>query len=238
MQLLHDLVSTAATIAPQRLAVVSADGTTATFEEFNRQVRAVAGWVAGHTRPRDRVAVIADNSVAYAHLYYGVPRSGRVLVLINQRLSPGEQAAQLASTGPAIVVGDSHYLAALPDIADQVPSIQRVVELDSDEWSLATQDEPRVSESPRPDDPAWLLFTSGSTGTPKEVVHTHRSLLAAVPVNTRADRSLRAVSISSPSRCVTSPDTTCSFTTQRSRRWCSRRTFVRQASQSSSLHTV
>ncbi|OMB95818.1 hypothetical protein A5733_01440 [Mycobacterium sp. NS-7484] len=102
MSLLHELISTAALTAPRRAAVIADDGTTATFAEFDRQIRGVAGWVADRTAPGDRVAVIADNSAAYAQLYYAVPHSGRVLTLINQRLSPAEQAVQLATAAPRI----------------------------------------------------------------------------------------------------------------------------------------
>ena len=46
--------------------------------------------VAERTAPGERVAVVADNSLAYAQCYYAVPRAGRVLTLVNQRLDPGE----------------------------------------------------------------------------------------------------------------------------------------------------
>ncbi|EJZ07146.1 feruloyl-CoA synthetase, partial [Mycolicibacterium fortuitum subsp. fortuitum DSM 46621 = ATCC 6841 = JCM 6387] len=114
MSLLHELISAAADAAPQRPAVVTDSGSTATFAEFDRQIRGVAGWVADRTAPGDRVAVVADNSAAYAQLYYGVPRSGRILTLINQRLSPAEQAAQLETAAPAMLLGDERYLSALP----------------------------------------------------------------------------------------------------------------------------
>ena len=113
MTLLHELISGAAADAPQRRAMVADDGTTATFAEFDRQIRGVAGWVAARTAPGDRVAVVADNSTAYAQLYYAVPRSGRVLTLINQRLSPAEQAAQLVTAAPSLLLGDERHLSAL-----------------------------------------------------------------------------------------------------------------------------
>ncbi|HTM85098.1 MAG TPA: AMP-binding protein [Mycobacterium sp.] len=176
MTVLHELVSAAAATAPDRLAVVSDDGTSWTFAEFDRRISCVAAWIAARTDPGDRVAVVADNSAAYAALYYGVPRSGRVLTLINQRLSPAEQAAQLDAACPTLLLGDARYLSALHGLHAH---IDRVVTFDSPLWQSAYVDTTRFVDTAVPDDPAWLLFTSGSTGVPKAVVHSHRSILAA-----------------------------------------------------------
>ncbi|MCZ8380931.1 AMP-binding protein [Mycobacterium sp. CPCC 205372] len=178
-QLLHHLIAAAAAVAPERPAVLT-ENASATFAELDRQAAAVAGWVADRCAPGDRVAVIADNSLGYAQLYYGVPRSRRVLALINQRLSAAEQTGQLVTASPVVLAADRRHLAALGDVAELVPSIRHVVDLDSAQWRQVIAG-PAAGPSPaRPGDPAWLLFTSGSTGTPKGVLHTHRSVLAAV----------------------------------------------------------
>lgn len=176
--LLHDLVASAAATAPDRAAVIDLGGGATSFAQFDREIGAVAGWVARETTPGDRIAVVADNSTAYARLYYGVPRAGRILVLINQRLRPAEQYAQLATTAPTVVIGDRAHLAALTDLHSQVPSVRRVLATDATE--LTAHSDPAPDGYPAADDPAWVLFTSGSTGTPKGVVHSHRSILAAV----------------------------------------------------------
>ncbi|MCW2520464.1 MAG: AMP-dependent synthetase, partial [Mycobacterium sp.] len=123
IDLIHELVSSAAATAPDRKALICPDGTTLTFAEFDRQVGAVAAWVNNRTRRGDRVAAIADNGASYARLYYGVPRCGRILTLINQRLTPDEQITQLASAEPKVLLGDARYLAALPDVLQRVPSL-------------------------------------------------------------------------------------------------------------------
>ncbi|TFV57347.1 AMP-dependent synthetase [Mycobacterium sp. PS03-16] len=175
-RLLPDLVSHGAGAHPDRVAVIGPDGVAVTFGRFDRMVRSVAAWISVHSDPGDRIAIVGDNSVAYAVLYYGVPRAGRILTLINQRLAPAEQQAQLALTHPTVVVGDATHL----DRLGAVPHARHTLTLDSPQWGPAADSDSDVTSLPDPDDPAWLLFTSGSTGTPKGVAHTHRSVLAAV----------------------------------------------------------
>jgi acyl-CoA synthetase (AMP-forming)/AMP-acid ligase II len=183
MALIHDLLTEATDLAPDRAALVSPDGTVITFAQFDSQVRSTAAWITAHSRPGDRIAVLADNGADYARLYYAVPRAGRILTMINQRLSVREHLDQLHRAQPSVVLGDARYLAPL------LGAIDGLVSFDSSEWQQDSSVEPDIDVGP--DDPAWLLFTSGSTGTPKGVLHTHRSITAAAR-GTVAGRSVRS----------------------------------------------
>jgi acyl-CoA synthetase (AMP-forming)/AMP-acid ligase II len=165
--------------AGDRPAVISPEGVTTTFGELDRQTASIAGWLDERGDRGDRIAVVADSGLPYVQLYYAVPRSGRILALVNQRLSPAEQAAAIAASEPRMLLGDGRCLQALPGIRDRVPSLEAVVSLDSPHWHEAARHRPFAGTEAGPGDRAWLIFTSGSTGTPKGVLHTHRSLLAA-----------------------------------------------------------
>ena len=180
--LIHDLVTAATVAAPERAALISPDGTAISFAQFESRVRERASWIIDRSRPGDRIAVLADNSADYAALYYAVPRSGRVLTMINQRLSADEHRDQLRRAQASILVGDARYLEPLAG------TVTDSVSFDSLAWQQHSDVEPDVRVEP--DDPAWLLFTSGSTGAPKAVLHTHRSITTAVR-GTVAGRSVR-----------------------------------------------
>lgn len=180
--LIHDLVTAAAGTAPDRAALIEPDGTVVSFAQFDFQVQERASWITERSRPGDRIAVLADNSADYARLYYAVPRSGRILTLINQRLSVAEHLDQLRRVRPALVVGDARYLEPLGDAAHDIVTFGGPL------WQQHSATSPDIAV--QPDDPAWLLFTSGSTGTPKGVLHSHRSVTTAVR-GTVAGRSVR-----------------------------------------------
>src|SRR5207344_1168534 len=63
-----------------------------TFTELAARVHAVAAGITALTEPGDRVAILAENRAEYVECYYAVPRAGRLLVPLNQRLHPDEWA--------------------------------------------------------------------------------------------------------------------------------------------------
>jgi acyl-CoA synthetase (AMP-forming)/AMP-acid ligase II len=174
--LLHDVVDAVAAATPAAPALV-ADGATTTFGDLADAVGRLSAVVEARSAPGDRVAVVADNCAAWVHAYVAVPRAGRVLVFLNQRLAPAELRRTLAASGTSLLIGAEPYVGPL---RDDVPD---VVDLDAlGPLVAAARPAPATPAPGGPDALAWLLFTSGTTGRPKGAMLTHRSLLAAVDV--------------------------------------------------------
>ncbi|HZB72281.1 MAG TPA: AMP-binding protein, partial [Acidimicrobiales bacterium] len=170
---LHGVLEEAAVRSPDGPAVVQGR-TTRTFAALADGVARLSAAVTSVSAPGDRVAFVGDNCLPWVEAYYGVPRAGRVLTFLNQRLAPAELRRALAASGTRVLLGEAGYVDPL---RDAVP-----VALDLAELADRTATTPPVppAAGTGPNDPAWLLFTSGTTGRPKGAVLTARSLLAAV----------------------------------------------------------
>lgn len=176
--MLHEVVDEAAARAPDDLALVT-DAGAWTFAALAARVEQLAGGIAAATEPGDRVAILADNRAEYVHLYYAVPRAGRLLVPLNQRLHPDEWLATLRRSRARVLIAESALLERLDRDAARDAGVRVLVDLDREGFALFEAMTVGVPPG-RPEDVAWLIGTSGTTGTPKLAMLTHASLLAAV----------------------------------------------------------
>ena len=175
--LLHDGLDQAAGRVPNELALVT-DAGVQTFAELSDRVAQVAAGIAAISAPGDRIAILAENRAEYVECYYAVPRSGRLLVPLNQRLHPDEWLGTLAHSGTRVLIAEPELLARLGEDAARAAGVETIVDLDRDDVALAATDSPNTAVDGRA--VAWLIGTSGTTGTPKLAMLTHTSLLAAV----------------------------------------------------------
>lgn len=176
---LCDVLDAAADGAPDAPAL-SVDGTTWTFRELRARTDALSAYLGERCPPGARVALLAHNRLEYVAAYYGVPRDGRVLVPLNQRLHPREWADQIVRSGASLVLGETDLLdrlAAEGELGDDRPPLVLVTDLPRDAPGRLARTETG------PDGVAWLMFTSGTTGRPKGVRLTHGSLLAGLRVS-------------------------------------------------------
>jgi len=160
---------------PDTPALLDGDRTLS-FAGLVERIDRVIGMLGGLVGPSTAVAVIGPNDRGWIDAYYGVPASGRLLVLLNHRLHAVELVTMLRRASVGLVLGHPDHLARLRDVDDTIAT------LDWYGFSAAVDGAVPANRPSGIDarDPAWLLFTSGTTAAPKGALLSHASLSASV----------------------------------------------------------
>src|ERR1700712_2717541 len=127
--LLHEVVDAAAADSGD-LPALMVDGRTLTFTELARDVRALAGGISQVSAAGETVAMLAPNCYAYVLAYYGVPRAGRMLLPLNQRLHAKEWESQLRRSGTTVLLAPAALLAQFRRDAVIPEAVRTVIVLD------------------------------------------------------------------------------------------------------------
>ncbi len=141
-----------------------------------------AGVVSG-----DRVATFATNHYRHLELYYAIPSTGAVAHMVNIRLPDDQVVYIINHAEDKILFVDNVFLARLPTILPQCPTVKLVVVMGAvpemppgmvDYEAFITHQPDRFSY-PEIDErqAAGMCYTSGTTGAPKGVLYSHRGYL-------------------------------------------------------------
>jgi acyl-CoA synthetase (AMP-forming)/AMP-acid ligase II len=153
------------------------------------ELRAAAGLIAGGLLARgfakgDMFAICSSNSLEFVLGYYGVLSAGGVVTTINPSATDQEVSAQLRDSG-------ARWFLAAAEAAERLSgavtgaNVREVFVVGEGSSGtpfaslLEAETEPPATDV-SPDDVAVVLYSSGTTGLPKGVVHTHRTLVAAL----------------------------------------------------------
>lgn len=141
--------------------------------------RLAASWRTTGIGPGDRVAVYADNSVAYLRCIAAAAAGSLVLVSVNRRYSAIEARALIERSGASLVVTDADASVFPSPDTDRLggPAVIDIRSLMGPEPDSAVPAaEPGGAPGSAPGDPFIVFTTSGTTSRPKMVLHTQRSI--------------------------------------------------------------
>ena len=168
-----------ASVFPERTAIMQGERKVFNYRQLAHRAASIATYLKSDVGlvPGDRVALFMTNHVAYLEILYGIWWAGLVAVPINAKLHPKEVAYILDNAGAACLFCSDALATPVGSIADTLPSLRRVVAVDSADYARLLSAAPAALVPRAPDDLVWLFYTSGTTGFPKGVMQTHRNLL-------------------------------------------------------------
>jgi long-chain acyl-CoA synthetase len=176
---------------PQQTAVIENDQEI-NFLEFNRVSNRVAtALLRAGVQPGDHVALYAPNAYQWLAFYFGVLKSGAVVVTLSSLLKRDELRRIMDNAQPKVLFAGEEQLAELGDRRDY-PYLKNVigkggdipyedlVEMGSDSFGAVDLDRHNT---------AAILYTGGTTGIPKGVMLTHENLNTSIHNVSHYERS-------------------------------------------------
>jgi acyl-CoA synthetase (AMP-forming)/AMP-acid ligase II len=207
--LIHHLLEHSADACPDKEAVLH--GTKRyTYRTIEENANRIANWLLDYgLKPGERVALLLRNSVEYICAYYGILKSGCIVVPLNTGLDSRELTWMNNDCGASVLISEkffSEIINSMHSIGSQ--QVQILAMIDSNDalkntngcvslaeiYSQYSTDRPRTTLIDR--ELASIIYTSGSTGRPKGVMLSHLNVLT----NTRSIVSY--LELTSSDRCM------------------------------------
>jgi O-succinylbenzoic acid--CoA ligase len=159
-----------ADLSPEKTAVITGDVSLTFGELYQRSLRVAANLAALGVETGDRLALLADNSLAFVELFHAVAQLGAVLVPLNTRLTLDELSWQMQDVEARVLLYGSRYASIADAMAKELPElataeINRLTEITD---SAIAPDENISLEAVH-----TIIYSSGTTGKPKGVLLTY-----------------------------------------------------------------
>lgn len=162
-----------------------------TWEEMNRQANQIADFYhAIGIRHGSRVGLMMKNCIEWLPIYFGILKSGAVVVPLNFRYSADSAVYSIRFADLDALIFDESASAVIQQILTRTLNLRSFLYVGkreecpafacpiSDVWEKYSGDEPNTPPMD-PEEDAAIYFSSGTTGAPKAVVYSHATLAAA-----------------------------------------------------------
>lgn len=137
-------------------------------------------------RKGDRVAMQIPNSPEFVFFYFGILKTGGIVVALDTRYKVGELASVMANCQPRILVGENAALGPVAADLSRFKSIKQIISLKPDDEERFASYAEILDDSPATrlnvvidaDDLAMISYSGGPTNHPTGAAITHRNLCA------------------------------------------------------------
>jgi acyl-CoA synthetase (AMP-forming)/AMP-acid ligase II len=162
-----------------------------TWRGFDERANQFAHLLIEHGIKRgDKVGILMMNCIEWLPIYFGVLKSGAIVVPLNFRYSFDEIKYALDLADVSILVFGPEFTERMRVIKDDLQKVRKMFYVGSDCPDFAEEYEklvnfqlrnaPNVTLSDKDD--AAIYFSSGTTGFPKAILHSHLTLVTACQV--------------------------------------------------------
>lgn len=133
----------------------------------------------------DKIAILLMNSIEWLPIYFGIIKTGAIVVPLNYRYTSDEIKYCLEKADCSMLAFGPEFIGRMEEICDCLPDIKHMFYVGEDCPTFADSYDNMISycsaEAPSvsltEDDDAAIYFSSGTTGFPKAILHAHRSLI-------------------------------------------------------------
>ncbi len=185
----HNLERTVARVPDSDALISCHQNARFTYAELGAAVdRLASAMLAAGLEKGDRVGVWAPNRAEWTLVQYATAKLGVILVNVNPAYRTSELEYALGRSGCRWLFASrslkgSDFTAMVESVHPNLPTLERAVYFDTDEWQALAAGPERPDElrarmdSLDFDEPINIQYTSGTTGFPKGATLTHHNIL-------------------------------------------------------------
>jgi len=182
-----DLLTKRANLTPDREALFDlTDGTRYTYSQLNERSNRAANFLREkyNIQKGDRVSILAQNSIAYVDLLFGLGKIGAIFAPLNWRLTSRELTYIINDCQPKLLIVGPEFVSVYEEMRGET-HVEKVISLEGAKISGAESYEESLAQAvgsePKridvnDDDAYCILYTSGTTGKPKGAILPHRQI--------------------------------------------------------------
>jgi acyl-CoA synthetase (AMP-forming)/AMP-acid ligase II len=184
---LTSIIKRAAQVNPKGIATIC-QGRQQTWPQFVARVAKFAGALqrAG-MKEGDRVAMLSMNSDRYIEYIFAVVWGGGVVMPMNLRWAPPENAYAINNAGAKMLIVDDAFQQMVPAILKETDKIETIIYAGDGQTpdgllnyeEILDAAEPVADAEKSGEDLAGVFFTGGTTGFPKGAMLPHRGLYSS-----------------------------------------------------------